>query len=674
MRFTKPLQVQISAATTNGYAALQTITKPNGIDYAAVGRLIQHCTDRRLMRQGKQLHARLVLSATAPDNFLASKLITFYSKTNQLRDAHEVFDEIPHRNTFSWNALLIGYSSQNRHVETLKLFSTFLSSLSALAKPDNFTITCVLKALSSLLPDAKLAKMIHSFVKKNGFVPDVFVVNPLVTCYCRCDDIVSARNLFDEMPERDIVSWNSMIGGYSQGGFYEDCKALFRDMLRLENVRPDEVTVVSVLQACAQSNDLVLGMEVHQFVVESKIEMDLTVCNTLISLYAKSGSIDYARDLFEEMSERDEVTYSAIISGYMANGFVDKAMDLFREMEKPGLNAWNAVISGLFQNNQHEGVADLVCEMQAVGLRPNTVTLASMLPTLSYFSNLKGGKEVHAYAIRNSYDRNIYVATAFIDTYAKLGFLQGAQRVFDQSKDRSLILWTAIISAYAAHGDVNAALDQFDKMLNVGIQPDSVTFTAVLTACAHSGLVDEAWKIFGVMFPKYGILPLVEHYACMAGVLSRAGKLSEAAAFIYKMPIEPSAKVWGQLLNGASVSGDVELGKFVCSHLFEMEPENTGNYIIMANLYSRAGRWEEAQKVRVKMTNIGLKKMPGTSWIETREGLQSFIARDTSNDRTEEIYATLKELLKLMREEGYVMMDEFDEESIVTEHQLTRLQ
>ncbi|KAK3012960.1 hypothetical protein RJ639_008997 [Escallonia herrerae] len=346
MRFTKPLQAQISAATTNGYAALQTITKPNGLDYAAVGRLIQHCTDRRLLLQGKQLHARLVLSATAPDNFLASKLITLYSKTKQLRDAHQVFDEIPHRNTFSWNALLIGYSSQNRHLETLKLFSTFLSSLSALAKPDNFTITCVLKALSSLLPDAKLAEMIHSFVKKNGFVSDVFVVNPLVTCYCRCDDIVSARNLFDEMPDRDIVSWNSMIGGYSQGGFYEDCKALFRDMLRLENVRPDEVTVVSVLQACAQPNDLVLGMDVHQFVVESKIEMDLTVCNTLISLYAKSGSIDYARDLFEEMSERDEVTYSAIISGYMANGFVDKAMDLFCKMEKPALSAWNAVISG----------------------------------------------------------------------------------------------------------------------------------------------------------------------------------------------------------------------------------------------------------------------------------------------------------------------------------------
>ncbi|KAE9458765.1 hypothetical protein C3L33_09330, partial [Rhododendron williamsianum] len=392
--------------------------------------------------------------------------------------------------------------------------------------------------------------------------------------------------------------------------------------------------------------------------------MDLSICNSLIALYAKCGSLDYARELLENMSEKNEVTYGAIISGYMVHGFVEQALDLFQEMKSPALSVWNAVISGLIQNNRPEGALELFREMPSSELRPNSVTLSSILLSVSHFSNLKGGKEIHAYAIRNSFYRNIYVTTAIIDTYAKLGFLYGAQRVFDQSKDRSVIVWTAIISAHAAHGDANAALDLLEKMLNNGTQPDPVTFTAVLTACSHSGVVDEAWKNFDAMLVKYRIQPTVEHYACMVGVLSRAGKLSEAVKFISKMPIEPSAKVWGALLNGASVFGDVELGMFVCDRLSEIEPENTGNYIIMANLFSGAGRWEEAKKVREKMKNLGLKKIPGSSWIETSGGLQTFIAKDVTNERTEEIYAMLDRLLSFMRDQGYVLMDEFDEEAL----------
>ncbi|XP_057972263.1 pentatricopeptide repeat-containing protein At2g37310 isoform X2 [Malania oleifera] len=528
-------------------------------------------------------------------------------------------------------------------------------------KPDNYTITCVLKALAAVYTDSSLGREIHSFVLRHGFDVDVFVINALITYYARCDDLGSARRLFDWMPEKDIVSWNSMIAGYSQGGYYDQCGSLYMEMIVSAGLRPDGMTLVSVLQACAQLKDLIFGMEVHKFVIENKIEMDLSVCNAVIGLYAKCGSLDYATELFEEMSERDEITYGSIISGYMVHGFVHKAMGLFREMKKPALSTWNAVISGLVQNGQHIGILELVREMLASGFRPNAVTLSSILPAYSYFSNLKGGKQIHGYAVRNNYFHNIYVATAIIDTYAKSGFIHGAHRIFDQSKDRSVIIWTAIISAYTAHGEANAALNLFAEMVYKGTQPDPVTFTAVLAACAHSGVVDEAQNIFNTMVSKYGIQPSVEHYACMVGVLSRAGRLSEAVEFISKMPIEPSAKVWGALLNGVSVSGDVELGKFVCDRLLEIEPENTGTYIIMANLYSQAGRWEEAERMRERMKRIGLKKIPGSSWIETRGGLRCFIAKDTSNERTKDIYCVLEGLLELMREEGYVMQDGFDE-------------
>ncbi|TXG59094.1 hypothetical protein EZV62_016923 [Acer yangbiense] len=478
-------------------------------------------------------------------------------------------------------------------------------------------------------------------------------------CYARQLPRLQARHFL--LPHRDIVSWNSMIAGYSQGGFYAESKGLYKEMLN-SSVRPDGVTVISVLQACGQSNDLVFGMEVHDFIIENKIQMDLWICNALIGLYAKCGSLDYARSLFEEMSEKDEVSYSSIISSYMVHGLVDRAMDLFREMKQPALSIWNAVISGLVQNNRHEGILDLVRELVTSGLRPNAVTLSTILSMFSYFSNLKGGKEMHGYAVKNGYDRNIYVATAIIDNYAKAGFLTGAQQVFDQSKSRSLVIWTAIISAYAAHGDADMAFFLFNEMLNNGIQPDPVTFTAVLAGCAHSGLVDKAREIFDSMSAEYGIQPSVEHYACMVGVLSRARRLSEAVEFISNMPIEPSAKVWGALLNGASVSGDVELGKFVCDRLFEIEPENTGNYIIMANLYSQAERWEEADMVRRKMDQIGLKKVVGSSWIESSGGLHSFIAKDTSSEQTKD--KVMEGLLGMMREEGYALQDDIDVDSV----------
>ncbi|WCJ34610.1 Pentatricopeptide repeat (PPR) superfamily protein [Euphorbia peplus] len=577
-----------------------------GVDIGLYGRWLQYLSERRLGRQGKQLHSRLILLSVTPDNYLASKLITLYAKTDNLSYARRVFYRIPFKNTFSFNAMLISYSLHNRHLDALRLFSSGLN-------PDNVSITCLFKSLSAFLSNyLLLGKGLHSFALTTGFAADLYVQNALITYYSKCHDFVSARKLFDTMPLRDVITWNSMISGYSHAGHYHDCKRLYTQMVASSGIRLNEVTVVSVLQACGHTMDLAFGMQVHHFVVQNKIKLDISLCNALIGFYAKCGSLDYARELFDEMSDKDEITYSSLISGLMNHGYVDQSLDLFRQMRTQQLSTWNAVISGLVQNNRHEWIFDLVREMQALGFRPNAVTLSSIFPT---FSNLKDGKEVHSYAVKNGYDQNIYVATAIIDMYGKLGYLHGSRKVFDQSKGRSLVIWTAIISAYAVHGDTNSVLNLFHEMVNNGIQPDEVTFTTVLSACAHSGMVDEAQEIFNEMPEKYGIQRLVEHYACVVDALSRVGRLSEAREFVSQMPVEPSAKVWGSLLQGASVAGDVDFGKFVCDHLFETEPENTGNYVIMANLYSEAGRWEEADEVRKRMNEFGLKKVPGSSWI-----------------------------------------------------------
>ncbi|CAN1135406.1 Pentatricopeptide repeat-containing protein At2g37310 [Linum perenne] len=606
-----------------GCRYLQTFAD-GGIDCALYGSLIQQFTNRRLPNQAKQLHARLNLLSVVPDNFLGSKLVNLYAKTGNLSHARHVFDKIPQKNTFAYNAMLIAYSLNERHVDAVSLFAELALSTELEARPNNYSVTSVLKSLGSFSPssDVKVGKEVHGYVVRNVLGGDVFVGNALISYYAKCVAIVLARKVFDEMTHRDVVTWNSMIAAYSQGGFYEQCKGLYREMLGSSGLMPNPVTVVSVLQACAQSLDLVLGMEVHRFVTDNQIQVDMEVNNVLIAMYARCGRLEIAKELFQDMSDRDNVTYGSIISGYMFHGFVDEAMEIFRSAKSLMVSSWNAVISGLVQNNRCEQVIELLREMVASGLRPNQVTLSSILPALSYFSNLRGGKEVHGYAVKCNYDKNVYVTSAIIDIYGKTGYIDGARIVFHQSKERSLILWTALISAHSSQGDANSTLLLFYEMLNKGIKPDPVTFTAVLSACAHCGMVEKSWEVFNSMSEEFGIQPLVEQYACMTTALCRAGRLSEATEFVYNMPIEPSPKVWGALLHGSSESGDVELGKLVYDRLCVDEPGNTGNYTIMANLYAQAGRWKEADEVRDRMSELGLKKIPGCSSVGTGKRLK----------------------------------------------------
>ncbi|EPS72127.1 hypothetical protein M569_02628, partial [Genlisea aurea] len=603
------------------------------VSHTSYGRLIQRCVDRRLAGAGKQLHGHLIVASGTADNYLASKLIALYSKIHLLSYARNVFDEIPRKNAFAFNALLICYNTHCLHGDVLKLFAVCLSGKDegmdlVDVEPDSFTLSCVLKSMSAMDVCVPLSGgMIHCYAVKKGLDSGLFVGNGLVTYYSRCDDLVSARALFDEMVERDLVSWNSMLSGYSQGGYYEDCKELYRSLLGMNQIRPDGVTAVCILHACAESMDLLLGMEVHQLVIDNGIEMDLPLCNSLLALYAKCGSLDYAEQIFTEMTAKDGITYSTIVSAYMVHGFMDEAMKIFRELEKPGMSTWNALISALVQKCRFDTALDLFLEMLSSDVKPNCVTLSSIIPAVPYVSHLNGAKEIHAYAIKMGSDQNMYVITAMIDAYAKLGFLRGSQKIFTRAKDRSVIVWTAIISAYASHGDANLALSLFYEMLCSKVRPDAVTFTAVLSACAHSGLVDKAWEVFHVELPNYGIQPLANHYACVVSCLCRAGKLSQAVKFVDKMPTEPSAEVWGALLTGASESGDVELAKFVCDHLFELEPENATNYIVLANVYSKAGRWHEAEGIREQLKNLGCKKVAGSSRIETSQESSCLFSR-----------------------------------------------
>ncbi|CAN6301305.1 unnamed protein product [Urochloa humidicola] len=583
-------------------------------DPRAYGHLIQLCADSGNLAAGRQLHARLVSLSVTPSNFLGSKLISLYSRAARLDDARRVFDAIPRPSIFAWNAILIALSLHSPEPSAaVRLFAAYGIS------PDEITLSTLLKSLAASGPglSALVAGELHAVAVQRGFEADLFVSNGLITAYANAGDTGSARSVFEEMPRRDVVSWNSLISSYARAGWYRECLDLFQEMMRVRaggGVGPNSVTVSSVLHACAQLKAVDFGVRVHRLAAENGLDMDVAVWNSMVGFYAKCGRLQYARELFEGMPKKDSVSYSAMITGYMNHGHVERGMELFRRADAQGISIWNAVTAGLVQNGRQSDVLGLLHEMIGSGMLPNSATLSIIIPSVPLFSTLLGVKQAHGYAIRNKYDQSISVVSALIDAYSKAGFFYRALKVFELTDDRSKIVWTSIISAVAAHGEASEALHLFNAMISAGIRPDTIAFTAVLTACAHAGKVADARKIFDSMQVVFGITPVMEQYACMISALSRAGMLKDALELVSSMPFEPNAKVWGPLLNGAAEFGDVELGRFVFDRLFMIEPKNTGNYIVMANLYSNAGKWEEAEVIRNMMWGVGLEKVPGCSW------------------------------------------------------------
>lgn len=239
--------------------------------------------------------------------------------------------------------------------------------------------------------------------------------------------------------------------------------------------------------------------------------------------------------------------------------------------------------------------------------------------------------------------------------YAKCGSLVDACRFFEERKgDRNVISWTAMIAAFEQHGQGDKVIELFEEMQGEGIEPDYVTFVSVLSACSHNGLVDHGFKYLNSMSEIYKMAPGSEHYACIVDMLGRAGRLDEAKRFIDEMPIQPDASLWGALLGACRNCGDLELGEKVAHRLFEIEPDNPGNYVLLSNMYAYHGRLEEAKEMRRLMGANGVRKETGCSWIDMKDKTYVFTVHDQSHSRTEEIYGMLRRLKDLVKEKGYV--------------------
>eukprot|EP01018_Ginkgo_biloba_P001239 Gb_28664 [translate_table: standard] len=524
-------------------------------------------------------------------------------------------------------------------------------------------------------------KLIHAHMTEWGFMPNRFLGNTLVNMYAKCGNLVDARRVFDQMPDRNVVSWNVMIAAYSSYMCSEEALALFHEM-QLTDIQSDQFTYSSVLPLCANMASL---KEVHKEIIRGGFQCDVFVRNTLIDMYAKCGSIGNARTvfdeipkrdvvswntmiagyaqnghvdealkLFQEMPERDVISSNAIIAGYAQNGYVDKALKFFQKISIRNVVSWNAVIAGCAQNGHGKKALKLFGQMQLAGVKPNSNTFASILPACASLAALEQGMEIHEEIIRSGFDSNFIVRNALVDMYAKCGRIEIARHLFDKMPQRDVVSWNAMIVAYATHGCGKEALTLFEQMQHMGMKPDHVTFVGVLSACCHAGLVDEGWQYFDCMNQYHQVTPALEHYGCMVGLLGRAGRLDEAHDFINKMPIKPGPIVWRCLLGACRIHNNIELGESVAKRLLELDPKNATPYVLLSNIYAAAGRWDDTEKVRKIMKDRNVKKKPGCSWIEVNKKVYTFLVGDRSHPQMLEIYTELDRLSAQMKAAGYM--------------------
>ncbi|KAF2324743.1 hypothetical protein GH714_016588 [Hevea brasiliensis] len=464
---------------------------------------------------------------------------------------------------------------------------------------------------------------IKSLSYDHGFIGD-----QIVSTYVSLGCIEDAKNLFDELPDKDLVSWNSLISGFSRVGDFGNCLKAFSRMRFETDMKPNDVTLIPLISACTDTAVLDVGKYVHGFAMKLGILLEVKVVNALINLYGKSGYTDAACLLFDEMPLQNSVSWNSVIAVLVQMGLAEEGMRYFIMMRKAAIVADQATLVTLLQACENLGVRKLVAA-------------------------------IHGYIFSCGLNMNLAIATSLLKLYANSGILSASQKVFGEMTKPDAVAWSAMLAGFAAHGCGKEAIDLFELMVREGVVLDHVTFTHLLSACSHSGLVKEGKYYFKIMSKVYGVEPRVDHYSCMVDLLGRSGLLDDAYKLVKSMPTESNSAVWGALIGACRVYGNVELGKEVAEQLIALDPSDSRNYIMLSNMYAAAGQWKNASKVRALMKEKNLIRNPGCSYIEHGNRIRRFVTGDQSHPETKQIYKKLEELIGKIRNAGHVSKTEF---------------
>ncbi|XP_019097005.1 PREDICTED: putative pentatricopeptide repeat-containing protein At3g15930 [Camelina sativa] len=592
--------------------------------------------------QFKQLHSQTIARGLAPNPTVQKKLLLFWCSRlgGHMSYACKLFVKIPEPDVVVWNNMIKGWS----RVEDCggKGVRLYLNMLKEGVTPDSHTFPYL---LNSLKRDGALAcgKKLHCHVAKFGLGSNLYVQNALVQMYSFCGLMAMARGVFDRRCKEDVFCWNLMISGYNRMRQYEKSMELFAEMER-NLVFPTTVTLLLVLSACSKVKDKDLCKKVHGYVSECMKEPSLKLENALVNAYAACGEMDIAVRIFRSMKTRDVISWTSVVKGFVESGNLELARTYFDQMPVRDRVSWTIMIDGYLRADCFNESLEMFREMQCAGMIPDEFTMVSVLTACAHLGSLEIGEWVKTYIDKNKIKNDVVVGNALIDMYFKCGCSEKAQNVFRDMDQRDKFTWTAMVVGLANNGQGQEAIEVFLQMQEMSIQPDAITYLGVLSACNHSGMVDQARKIFAKMRSNHRTEPSLAHYGCMVDLLGRAGLVKEAYEIIMNMPMNPNSIVWGALLGACRLHNDEPMAELAAKKILELEPDNGAVYALLCNIYAGCERWDDLLEVRRKMIDITVKKTPGFSLIDVNGFAHEFVAGDKSHLQSEEIFVKLEEL------------------------------
>ncbi|KAG8084806.1 hypothetical protein GUJ93_ZPchr0010g7679 [Zizania palustris] len=566
------------------------------------------------------------------DVSVSSAMIDMLARNGDLASARVVFDGLIEKTVVVWTLLISRYVQGECAEEAVELFLEFFEDG---FEPDRYTMSSMISACTELR-SVRLGQQLHSLALRLGLASDGCVSCGLVDMYAKLNieqSIDYSKKVFERMPKHDVMSWTALISGYVQCGVQENkVMALLGEMLN-ENIRPNHITYYPILKACANISDQDSGRQVHAHVIKFSLASVYTVGNALVSMYAESGCMEEARRVFDQLYEENMIS---------------------------------------FRNERSSAPLDHPSTRMDVGV--SSSAFASLISAAASVGMLTKGQQLHAMSLKAGFGSDRFISNSLVSFYSRCGYLEDACQSFDELKYRNVISWTSMISGLAKHGYAERALSLFCAMISAGVKPNDVTYIAVLSACSHVGLVKEGKEYFRSMKKDHGLIPRMEHYACMVDLLARSGHVKEALELINKMPLKADALVWKTLLGACRTNDNIEIGAIAANHVIELEPRDPAPYVLLSNLYADAGLWDKVARIRSAMRDKNLNKETGLSWIEFENTAHEFRAGDTSHPRAQDIYAKLDSLIREIKCMGYVpntsivlhdMSDELKEQCLV---------
>ncbi|KAL7585221.1 pentatricopeptide repeat-containing protein At4g19220, mitochondrial [Lactuca sativa] len=560
------------------FSEMQFIKSSIQPDTVTILSVLSLCAESMLLREGKTIHGFFIKRLPTFDLILNNSLMNMYSKCYQIDKAENLFMSIKDKDLVSWNTMISGYTQNGNSRFAQILFKKLLYQCL------ECSLSTVLAILSSCdSPEfLKFGESLHSWELKLGFSNNIHAINSLIFMYTNCGDLKASYKLLQSVSKVvDTACWNAMITSCTQNRYFLEALKTFNLMRQETYTKPDSVTLVSVISASGTLESVIPGKLAHGIAHKTLFDRDVRVQNVLITMYGKFGDIESASLVFDLCVDRN-------------------------------LCSWNCMISVLSQNKEAKTALRLFKNMD---FEPDEITIATILSSCTHLGTIRYGKQIHGYILRSNFHKNSFINAALIDMYSNCGRLDISIIIFRSSSEKTIASWNSMISAYGFHSEGRKAIEVFNEMVMTKIPPTKTSFINLLSACGHSGLVEEGVGYYNCMFDEYGVERVTEHNVCVVDMLGRCGRLSEAYEFIEKMVLRDEG-VLGAMLSWCSYYGDVEMGKKVGEILFDLEPQKAGYYVCLANAYVGVGSWSDAVKLRKYVEDMRLKKPGGYSLVD----------------------------------------------------------